>query len=264
MSLNVRGIQNKVKRKAMFLFCKSNGSHCIFLQETHSVLTDTAFWSSQWGDKMLLSHGSSHSAGTAILFNNCPGKVIASKSDLSGHWLAVVLDIEHIFFILVNVYGHNNSKLNQNLLKDVSSLISDLKRVYPTDNIVVGGDFNIAPDETYDRHPPKSTTSQPNPLLSNFCTSLKLIDVRRYLNPNLKQFSWLRPNATSKSRIDYWLISDNLILFVKDCAISAAPLTDHCAISLFLKPNHNTSRMKGYWKFNADLLMRDSVIKLKS
>ncbi len=76
MSLNVRGIQNKVKRKAMFLFCKSNGSHCIVLQETHSVLTDTAFWSSQWGDKMLLSHGSSHSAGTAILFNNCPGKVI--------------------------------------------------------------------------------------------------------------------------------------------------------------------------------------------
>lgn len=81
-----------------------------------------------------------------------------------------------------------------------------------------------------------------------------MIDVWRYLNPNLKQFSWLRPNATSKSRIDYWLISDNLILFVKDCAISAAPLTDHCAISLFLKPNHNTSRIKGYWKFNADLL----------
>ncbi len=62
-------IQNKVKRKAMFLFWKK-GSHCIFLQETHSVLMDTAFWSSQSGDKMLLSHGSSYSAGTAILFNN--------------------------------------------------------------------------------------------------------------------------------------------------------------------------------------------------
>ncbi len=84
MSLNVRGIQNKIKRKAMFLFCKSNGSHCIFLQETHSVLMDTAFWSSQWGDKMLLSHGTSHSAGTAVLFNNYPGKVITSRSDLNG------------------------------------------------------------------------------------------------------------------------------------------------------------------------------------
>lgn len=69
-----------------------------FLQETHSVITDTPFWSSQWGDKMLFSHGSSHSAGTAILFNNCPGKIVSSRSDPSGHWLAVVLDIEHIFF----------------------------------------------------------------------------------------------------------------------------------------------------------------------
>ncbi len=129
-----------------------------------------------------------------------------------------------------------------------------MKRVYPTDNIVVGGDFNIAPDETHDRHPPKSITSQLNPLVSHFCSSLKLIDVWRYLNPNLRQFSWLRPNATSKSRIDYWLISDNLMLFVKDCAISAAPLTDHCAISQLFKPNHNTSRIKGYWKCNSDLL----------
>ncbi len=134
------------------------------------------------------------------------------------------------FFILVNLYGHNNSKLNQILLKDVSSLISDLKRVYPTDYIVVGGDFNIALDETLDRHPPKSITSQPNPLVSHFCTSLKLIDVWIYLNTNLRQLSWLRLNATSKSRIDYWLISYNLMLFVKDCAISAASLTDHCVI----------------------------------
>ncbi len=189
-----------------------------------------------------------------------------------GHWLAVVLDIEHIFFILVNLYGHNNSKLNQNLLKEISSLISDLKRVYHTDNIVVGGYFNIAPDETHDRHPPKGITFKPNPLVSHFCTILKLIDVWRYLNPNLRQLSWLRPNATSKSRIDFWLISDNLMLFVKDCAISAAPLTDHCAISLLFKSNNNTSRNKGYWKCNSDLLnnerfcnkVKDLILEIKN
>lgn len=36
-----------------------------------------------------------------------------SLPELSGHWLAIGLDIEHIFFILVNVYGHNKSILNQ-------------------------------------------------------------------------------------------------------------------------------------------------------
>ncbi|MGL4247923.1 MAG: hypothetical protein ACRCR5_03935, partial [Lactococcus garvieae] len=85
MSLNIRGIQNKVKRKAMFLFCKNNGSHCFFFF-TRNALCHT-FWFSQWGDKMMFSHGSSHFTGTAILFNNCPGKIIYSRSDLSGHWL---------------------------------------------------------------------------------------------------------------------------------------------------------------------------------
>lgn len=254
MSLNVRGIQDKVKRKAMFLFCKSNGSQCVFLQETHSTVSDSSFWSSQWGDKVLLSHGSSHSAGTAILFNNCPGKIISAKYDPNGHWLAVVLDIEHFFFILVNVYGYNNSKLNQNLLQEISSVISDLKRSYPTENIVVGGDFNVVPDETYDRYPPKSTSSLLNPLVSKFCSNLKIIDVWRYLHPSLRQFSWFRPNAASKSRIDYWLVSDNLLLFAKDCTMSAAPLTDHCSISLIIQTDHTSSKTKGYWKFNSDLI----------
>lgn len=210
LSLNVRGIQDKVKRKAMFLFCKGTGSHCIFLQETHSTVTDAAFWSSQWGDKLSLSHGSSHSAGTAILFNNCPGKVISVKTDSNGHWVAIVLDIESIFFILVNVYSHHNAKQNQQLFAEVSSLICNFKRLFPTDNIVIGGDFNVTPDESLDRHPPKSSSPQPNSMITHFCNNLKVLDVWRHLNPNIKQFPWFRPNASSKSRIDYWLISDNL------------------------------------------------------
>lgn len=130
----------------------------------------------------------------------------------------------------------------------------DLKRSYPTENIVVGGDFNVVLDETYDRYPPKSTSSLLNPLVSQFCSNLKIIDVWRYLHPYLRQFSWFRPNAASKSRINYWLISDNLLLVAKDCTMSAAPLTDHCSISLIIQPNHTSSKTKGYWKFNSDLI----------
>lgn len=264
LSLNVRGIQNKVKRKAMFLFCKGTGSHCIFLQETHSIVADATFWSSQWGDKVLLSHGSSHSAGTAILFNNCPGKVISVKTDSNGHWVAIVMDIESVFFILINIYGYNNVKQNQQLFADVSCLVCDFKKLFPTDNIVIGGDFNVTPDETLDRHPPKSSTPQLNSLITNFCNNLKLLDVWRHLNPNTKQFSWFRPNASSKSRIDYWLISDNLLHFVKHCTISPAPLTDHCAIALDVTPTSKISHCKGYWKFNSDLLVNEGFCaKLK-
>lgn len=80
------------------------------------------------------------------------------------------------------------------------------------------------------------------------------MDAWRAANPNLKQFSWFKANGTSKSRIDYWLTSSNLTDFIKDISISAAPLTDHCCISISFYLAKRESHNKGYWKFNADLL----------
>ncbi|XP_044022606.1 uncharacterized protein LOC122861790 [Siniperca chuatsi] len=37
--------------------------------ETHSCASDATYWSTQWGDKILFSHGSNRSAGVAICFN---------------------------------------------------------------------------------------------------------------------------------------------------------------------------------------------------
>jgi len=93
-SLNTRGLRDSVKRKAVFLFCKGQNAHCTFLQETHSCDADATFWSNQWGEKIIFSHGSNRSGGVAICFNKCPGKVVTFKSDGLGHWLAVVLNIE--------------------------------------------------------------------------------------------------------------------------------------------------------------------------
>ncbi len=63
------------------------------------------------------------------------------------------------------------------------------------------------------------------------------------MNPNLRQFSWFKPNDNSESRIDYWLTSNSLIDFIEDISISAAPLMDHCCISISFysgKENHVT------------------------
>ena len=54
MSLNVRGLKNSTKRKAIFLFCKDQKSQCVFLQKTHSVMIDEKFWKLQWGDYVFL------------------------------------------------------------------------------------------------------------------------------------------------------------------------------------------------------------------
>lgn len=87
-------LRDNVKRKALFLFCKGQKAHCTFLQETHSCDADATWWSNQWGEKILFSHGSNRSGGVAICFNRCPGKIVASKAEEQGHWMAIVLNVE--------------------------------------------------------------------------------------------------------------------------------------------------------------------------
>lgn len=254
MSLNVRGLRDSIKRNAIFLFCKSKRTHCALLQETHSNDGDEKLWSNQWGDKVLFCHGTNRSAGTAILLNNFPGKVVTSKKDINGHWILCVMSLEHSFLILGNIYGYNNINQNKKLLSEIDNIIKEFKIRYPTSNVILGGDFNMVYNEWLDRSPTKFYNHQYNAHLSNFCNSLNLIDPWRTIHPDLKQFSWLKPDGSSRSRIDFWLISDWSLEQTADCLISAAPLSDHCFISLTLKPINAVKRNKGYWKFNASLL----------
>lgn len=50
ISLNVRGLRDIDKRKALFLFVKQREAQIILFQETHSCDNDLKFWKSQWGD----------------------------------------------------------------------------------------------------------------------------------------------------------------------------------------------------------------------
>ena len=121
LSFNTRGLKDLVRRKAVFLLCKGQHANCIFLQETHSDESDVKFWSQQWGDKILFSHGTNRSAGVAMCFNRCPGKILCNEVDKDGHWVACVLNIDNILIILINIYGYNNDQKNKNLFYNIDS-----------------------------------------------------------------------------------------------------------------------------------------------
>jgi len=142
-SLNTRGLRDFVKRKSVFLFCKNEKAQCFLLQETHSVDMDEKFWSNQWGDKILFSHGYNRSAGVAILLNNFPGKILASVRDSCGRWIICVFGMEDSFVILGNIYGFNNQNQNKTLFDEVIKVVKDLGQRYPTENFIFGGDFNM-------------------------------------------------------------------------------------------------------------------------
>ena len=268
-TLNVRGLKNIVKRKALDLFCKGRRTRCILFQETHSSDSDVKFWFYQWGDQILFSPGTNKSAGVAICFNGFPGDIITYRADGEGHWLMVVLKVECHFLILTNVYGYRSVSQNKQMLDRITNTVSELKALHPTNLILMGGDWNMTPDEWKDRWPSKfflngRIDGHYNPIIREFININCLVDTWRVLNPEEKQYTWYKPNGTCKYKIDYWLAADAFGNFTFQASISKAPLTDHCITEMTLNPTSRKNSNKGYWKFNTTLLKnKDFCAKIK-
>lgn len=255
ISINVRGLKNNVKRKAIFLFCKEEKAEIIFLQETHSQKDDETFWKTQWGDQLFFAHGTSHSAGVLVLFNRFKGNVIDHTCDPEGHWLLLLVEMYGTQYLLACVYGYNNKVLNKNFLDELSSLIRDWKLSYNIDKIIIGGDFNITPCKWMDRKPQRGLQPHLNDTLQKLCSDLNVTDVWRMANPDTFQYTWFKAgNNNICSRLDYWLVSIELCKSVIACKISVAPLTDHSEISLLLLVHNNPQTSTKVWKFNNNLL----------
>ena len=256
ISINARGLRDITKRKSFFLFCKGKNANIILLQETHSKPEDCNFWCKQWGDEMYLCHGTSRSAGVAVLFKNFKGKVVSQHKDEHGHWLILILDIDNFKLILINIYGYNITNQNKLLLEEIALRLDSLKLKYSTNNVIIGGDINLVQDEFLDKWPSKYSSNHPNTVFNNFCNEQNLVDVWRHLNPETIQFTWFSSNY--KSRIDHWLVANDLLTYDISSDISVAPLTDHSLILLQLKPLNQKQGASKYWKFNSNLLNNDT------
>lgn len=124
--------------------------------------------------------------------------------------------------------------------------------------MIIGGDFNIVPDLWLDRRPQRGSHYVYNDTLLNFCKTVNVVDYWRVSNPNSIQYTWFNSSGNGQcSRLDYWFISCELCKTVTECEITAAPLTDHCMVTLslssFMKPHISPN----IWKFKIVLLKND-------
>lgn len=254
-SLNVRGIRDNTKRKAVFIFCRQQESDVVFLQETHSVANDVKIWKSQWGDYSLFSHASSQSAGVAVLFNKFKGDILETTISKDGRWIIVICKLDNTMFCLCNLYGHNNTVLSKNMFTQLSLKIKELQIKYNDPLLILGGDYNDAPDDNLDRIPPRLSHSTRFKSTAFFSNQLSVIDAWRFLNPISKEYTWSNSHRTLRSRIDVWYTSPQCLQFITEVFHGYAPLTDHKLISITLNgTNQPQKKIRGYWKFNNNLL----------
>lgn len=82
-----------------------------------------------------------------------------------------------------------------------------------------------------------------------------LIDIWRNKHLDSNLYTWSNKDRPQQSRIDFWLISLDVVDKVLDSEIEPYILIDHKAITIKTDvklTNHNKS--KDYWKFNKTLL----------
>lgn len=107
--------------------------------------------------------------------------------------------------------------------------------------------------ETTDRQTSTHTTRRQNTVKSllNLITTHALVDIWRQIHFDKKQYTWRRQNHNEKSRIDFWLIDENIIPLVYSTDIRPACIkyTDHQDISLKLRKTNK--RGPGFWKSNS-------------
>ena len=95
-SLNVRGLGDKVKRRAMFDHFRKMKLDVILVQEAHIKDEEQRkLWEVEWGGKLLASYGSSNARGVMILIKpGLKGTINLLSDDTDGRMLLLELNIE--------------------------------------------------------------------------------------------------------------------------------------------------------------------------
>jgi len=259
ISLNVQGLRNKLKREKIFQYCRRYKANYILLQETHSLPQDEVLWKKEWGDDIIFSHGTNHSAGVAILMGKgAVGKAVTNTyQDREGRLAIAELGDDRESLTLINIYAPNDDKGQEYFYDNLHKIL--LTKV-KSSQLIIGGDFNVYLDHKLDKKGGIARNRLALHKLTNMMLDMSLVDVWRKLNPNKKKFTWpARANAPVACRLDFWLVSKGVVDNVISTKICESICTDHRLVQIKLR-NGERTRGPGFWKINNSMLLDHTYV----
>ena len=205
----------------------------------------------------MFSCNNSKSRGVAILFNNnFDFEIKKTALDTHGNYILLLLKTCSTEILLVNIYGPN--KDNPSFFEEIKNKITE----FSTTNIIIGGDWNLVLNPSKDYYNYKHINNvKARETVLDLISDLFLIDIWRNVNPEVSRFTWRRPTPLQQSRLDYFLISENLLTNVKETDILYGYRTDHSLITVDLLIT-NESKRRTFWKFNSSLLRDHKYINI--
>ena len=262
LSLNANGLRDGRKRRSLFnwlkKYHKADGK-IVFLQETHTDISNEADWFEDWGHKdIIFSHGNSRSKGVVIILPQSYDYVMNSKEiDPNGRYIALNLTIDTINLCVVNSYAPTSDFPDQQMqwLNKIQKILEEISDT----NIIIGGDLNDYFIPNLDKYNAKPNLAETDYIKAwkATCNDINLNDVWRTLNPDTKRYTWRQGKTAAnlkQSRLDYWIISTHMIYDLSKVEIEPGFRSDHSLIEINFTSRNKSKRGPSYWRFNSSLL----------
>ena len=260
ISMNVRGLRNAKKRRALFYSFKKENYDVISLQETHLTKADKEIISREWGPNFYIAEGRSNSKGLLTLFGKSVQFNDTSVLLEDSRCLIFLLNSFGVKLLIANVYGPCINSEKSEFLFNLKTNIESLSLKYSINDSIILGDFNIVKCNETDiiSGNPHSleTVSDFNMLINE----LELIDIWREHNNRIRDFTWSCRSPFTARRLDYIFVSPSLFPFCYSPSIKTIGFSDHRAVTVILD-FASFKRGPGTFKFNSQLLHNQNFVK---
>lgn len=243
VSWNTRGLNSSVKRSLVFQFLKTYHPQICILQETHLTGSKLLSLRRPWVGHQYHSTYTNYSRGVSILIHkSLPFKLLALELDPEGRFVILHAMVDRLELVVVGLYLPPLASTR--LLNQLVSKIA----TYATDNVVILGDFNLAPDPGVDRLSPGAGSSSE---LLSWAEASNLTDVWRWRNPSRRAYTCHSASPKTLSSIDLAYAGESVLPRVRDITILPRGISDHAPLALKLcvsySPGENLWRLSRFW-----------------
>lgn len=256
LSFNVRGLNSPYKRSKVLDFLRRKKIDVALLQETHLKPNDISRVQNRFYRPVVASTDGTRTKGTMILIR-CGANVTIEKtgSDKKGRFSFCCTSIQGKKVAFISIYAP--TVFEADFFPTMTSQILKLNDY----QLYVGSDMNAVVDKNLDKSAPNISSPQDSAskAFNLFLKDLDLIDVWRVQNPSVKDYTFFSSRHKTFSRIDYTLVSVDLLPVVHSIEFLPRHLSDHNPIiSTF---NYGKIRNKATrWRFNSSLLKNENFL----
>ena len=252
ISLNCNGLSDLKKLNCIFALCNDRRYDIVCLQETfwnetfiERVRRDKVLWN---GD-IFYSNGSNNRQGVAIMIGNKFKGLFNLVDKDDGRFIHVQGKIGDKTVDVYNVYAPNNVSEKYNFFLKCKDKVSI------GEYVIFAGDFNTTLSPLDRASKTKHVNDKSVLALLDLMNQKQLYDIWRNRNLYSKHFSrkQIVEGFLTQSRIDYFLVSNEIKPYIKNVYYSDTSFSDHCIVNMKLDFS-DVERGPGVWIFNNSFL----------